>query len=345
MKNVQTDNSAVRFVDDIFRLAIKERAGDIHFEPREKGMAVRFRVDGDLRYAADVPADICGKVISRLKVISDMDLTERRKPQEGRGSIDENTDIRVSVLPTLYGEKVAIRILNKDLCPREARLLGIDGENLLRYNELIRSDSGLILIAGTTGSGKTSTMYAMLTELARDDVNTVTLEDPVEYSILGTNQVSMNENAGLSFSVGLKSVLRQDPDITAVGEVRDSETAKTAYILATTGRLTLATVHAANALSLPVRMEDLGISRQMLEEVLSGVIIQRLLRRVCKGCGGRGCEDCGGRGYMGRIGAFGIAVFPKGEKALTEGLRKADQALEENCRRLAEGGITAAWEV
>ena len=342
MKNNQSDNAAVCFVDDIIALAIKERASDIHFEPRKNEMIVRIRIDGVLRRIRTVPDELREKVISRLKVISRMNLTERKKSQDGRVSINENVDIRISTLPILYGEKVVIRILNKLSRPHGAKSLGIEDENLIRYKKLLRSGSGLILIAGPTGSGKTSTMYEMLTELACDEVNIVTLEDPVEYNIVGTNQIAINERAGMTFPAAMKSVLRQDPDIIAIGEIRDAGTAETAYRAAITGHLTLATVHAQNASTLMSRMDSVGINTAMLEETLRGVIIQRLVKRTCKKCGGNGCEECGGTGYHGRVGVFGISSFT--EKVTPDCLRDADIALADNCRNLVERGITTKLE-
>ena len=342
MKNNQPDSAAVRFIDEVIAIAIRERASDIHFEPREGEMIVRIRVDGVLRRIMTVSNELRERVISRLKVISKMKLTERKKPQDGRAGINENIDIRVSTLPTLHGEKVVIRILNKLLRPHGAQLLGIEGENLIRYKELLRLGSGLILIAGPTGSGKTSTMYEMLTELASDEINIVTLEDPVEYNIAGTNQIAINESVGMTFPVVMRSVLRQDPDIIAIGEMRDAQTAEIAYRAAITGHLTLATVHVGNASSLLSRMNNIGINADMVQEILRGVIVQQLVRRVCKKCSGRGCEECGGTGYHGRIGVFGISAFTG--KVTPESLRDTDIALTDNCRNLVERGITTKLE-
>ena len=342
MKNDQPDSAAVRFVDNVIALAIRDGASDIHFEPRKDEMIVKIRIDGALRRIGTVPDELREKVISRLKVISRMNLTERKKPQDGRVSINENVDIRISTLPILYGEKVVIRILNKLSRPHGAKSLGIEDENLIQYKKLLRSASGLILIAGPTGSGKTSTMYEMLQELVCDEVNIVTLENPVEYNIVGTNQIAINERVGMTFPVAMKSVLRQDPDIIAIGEIRDAGTAEIAYRAAITGHLTLATVHAQNASTLMSRMDSVGINTTMLEETLRGVIIQRLVKRTCKKCGGSGCEECGGTGYHGRIGVFGVSEFT--DKVTPDSLRDADIALADNCRNLARRGITTKLE-
>lgn len=342
MKNNQSDSEAVRFVDEVIATAIREHASDIHFEPRKDEMIVRIRIDGALRCIRIVPDELREKVISRLKVMSKMNLTERKKSQDGKVSINENIDIRVSTLPILYGEKAVIRILDKLSRPHGAKSLGIEGENLIRYNKLLHSGSGLILIAGPTGSGKTSTMYEMLTELACDEVNIVTIEDPIEYNITGTNQIAINERVGMTFPVAMKSVLRQDPDIIAIGEIRDAQTAEIAYRAAITGHPTLATVHAQNASTLMSRMDSVGINTAMMEETLRGVIIQRLVRRVCKKCHGNGCEKCGGTGYYGRIGVFGVSAFT--EKTMPNCLHDADIALEDNCRDLVERGITTKSE-
>ena len=342
MKNDQSDSTAVSFVDEVIAIAIRERASDIHFEPRENEMIVRIRVDGVLRRIGTVTAELRERVISRLKVISGINLTERKKAQDGRASINENVDIRISTLPVLYGEKVVIRILNKLSRPSGAKSLGIEDENLIRYKRLLHSDSGLILIAGPTGSGKTSTMYQMLTELAHDEVNIVTLEDPIEYNIAGTNQIAINERVGMTFPAAMKSVLRQDPDIIAIGEIRDAQTAEIAYRSAITGHLTLTTVHTKNASTLLNRMDSIGINTAMMEGTLRGVIIQQLVKRVCKKCRGSGCEACGGTGYYGRVGVFGVSTFT--DKVTPDRLRDADIALSDNCRNLVERGITTKLE-
>lgn len=342
MKNDQSDSTAVSFVDEVIAIAIRERASDIHFEPRENEMIVRIRVDGVLRRIGTVTAELRERIISRLKVISGINLTERKKAQDGRASINENVDIRISTLPVLYGEKVVIRILNKLSRPSGAKSLGIEDENLIRYKRLLHSDSGLILIAGPTGSGKTSTMYQMLTELAHDEVNIVTLEDPIEYNIAGTNQIAINERVGMTFPAAMKSVLRQDPDIIAIGEIRDAQTAEIAYRSAITGHLTLTTVHTKNASTLLNRMDSIGINTAMMEGTLRGVIIQQLVKRVCKKCRGSGCEACGGTGYYGRVGVFGVSTFT--DKVTPDRLRDADIALSDNCRNLVERGITTKLE-
>ena len=342
MKNDQSDSTAVSFVDEVIAIAIRERASDIHFEPRENEMIVRIRVDGVLRRIGTVTAELRERVISRLKVISGINLTERKKAQDGRASINENVDIRISTLPVLYGEKVVIRILNKLSRPSGAKSLGIEDENLIRYKRLLHSDSGLILIAGPTGSGKPSTMYQMLTELAHDEVNIVTLEDPIEYNIAGTNQIAINERVGMTFPAAMKSVLRQDPDIIAIGEIRDAQTAEIAYRSAITGHLTLTTVHTKNASTLLNRMDSIGINTAMMEGTLRGVIIQQLVKRVCKKCRGSGCEACGGTGYYGRVGVFGVSTFT--DKVTPDRLRDADIALSDNCRNLVERGITTKLE-
>lgn len=344
MKDKSTEVSAVGFVDDMIRLAIKQGASDIHFEPREHGMSVRIRVDGILKLVCRVPDELKDRVIPRLKVISGMDLTRHRIPQDGRASIDENIDIRVSALPTIHGEKIVVRLLDKLMRPKGAEMLGIEGENLLKYRRLLHCENGLILIAGATGSGKTSTMYQMITDLASDGINIVTLEDPVEYDIPEINQAAINEQTGMTFSMGIRSVLRQDPDVIAIGEIRSPQTAAIAYETAITGHLTLATIHVRNAASLISRMDEMGIKASQLAETLRGVIVQKLIRRLCRSCRGAGCEHCGGTGYAGRTGVFGISEFTYDGKMTLQRLKDCDRALEDNCRSLIIRGVTTELE-
>lgn len=345
MKKELIDTSAVRTVDDILTLALKEGVADVHFEPRSSEMVVRMRVDGVLRHVMTVENALRDKVILRLKVLAGMDLTERRKPQDGRASFSANTDLRLSTLPTVYGEKVVLRILDRTARAGGAEELGIEGENLRRYRELLKSPEGLVLIAGPSGSGKSSTMYEMLTELAREEINIVTLEDPVEYIVVGANQVAIKEDVGMTFSLGMRAALRQDPDVIAIGEIRDAQTAQIAYRAAVTGHLTFATLHARCAAALPDRLDDIDMEIEKMTGTLRGVVVQRLVRRICVHCRGTGCERCGGTGFRGRVGVFGIASFLDGAPITVERLREADTALQENCRALIAHGVTSESEV
>lgn len=345
MKETPPDSAVVRIVDELLDYAVRNRASDVHFEPAEDGMAVRMRVDGDLTYVRTLSGPLGERAVSRLKVISGMDLTQHRRAQDGRASLSENVDIRVATLPTLLGEKATVRILDKLYRPHGPEPLGIEGENRIRYDALLSSGDGLTLIVGPTGSGKSTTLYEILCALRSERLNIVTLEDPVEYRVGGINQIAVDPGAGMGFSFGMQSVLRQDPDLIAVGEIRDPESAEATCRAAITGHPVFSTVHSRNAAALPDRMAKLGIPRNLLEETLRGVICQRLVRRLCPECGGAGCDACRQRGYAGRIGVFGILIFPDGGPVTPEAFGAADEALAGNCRRLISRGITSREEV
>ncbi len=343
----------VRLVNSIIERAAIERASDIHLEPRAEEMVVRMRIDGMLRNILTVPRDLQASVISRLKVMGGMDISERRIPQDGRANVrmkGHDIDLRLSTLPTIYGEKVAVRLLDRSAQLLDAQAIGLEGENLDKYNALIRNASGMVLMVGPTGSGKSSTMYTMIRSLNTEEVNLVTLEDPVEYDIDGVNQVQINERQGLTFAGGLRSILRQDPDIIAVGEIRDGETAEIAMRSAITGHLVLSTIHTNDAISALDRLVDIGVEPYIIAEALNGIISQRLVRRVCPECReeydateeeleklgldphshhklyrGRGCAHCYHTGYRGRTAAFEILMLDhKMKRAIAEGNHRAE---------------------
>lgn len=348
----------VRLVNSIIERAVTERASDIHIEPRAGDMVVRMRIDGIMRRILDVPRDLMGSVISRIKVMSNLDLTERRVPQDGRANVrvrGVEIDLRVSTLPTIYGEKITIRILNKSAQLLSASALGLEGENLRKFNLLMQNTDGMVIIVGPTGSGKSSTMYTMVNAMNTEEVNFVTLEDPVEYDIDGINQVQINEKVGMTFASGLRSVLRQDPDIIAVGEIRDGETAQIALRSAITGHLVLSTLHTTSALSLLDRLLDIGCEPYIIAEALRGVICQRLVRRICPECRqehiateeelerlglprdskdvkvykGKGCPNCFHTGYKGRIAVFEILIFGKKSKRMIAENRPRSEMMDE----------------
>ena len=376
----------VRLVNSIIERAVTERASDIHMEPREKEMVVRMRIDGVLRQILTVPKDLMGSVVSRIKVMSNLDLTERRAPQDGRANVrvkGVEIDLRVSTLPTIYGEKITIRLLNKSAQLLKADSLGLFGENLKKFNLLMENSDGMVLIVGPTGSGKSSTMYTMINTLNVEEVNLVTLEDPVEYDIDGVNQVQINEKTGMTFANGLRSILRQDPDIIAVGEIRDGETAEIALRAAITGHYVLSTIHTNSAISMLDRLLDIGCEPYLIAEAVKGVISQRLVRRICPDCKteyiadedevermglprgaenvrvykGKGCPNCYHTGYRGRIAVFEIILFSKQSKRmiadnmpraeLMECIKKEGnyRSLQENARELVEAGITTVSEM
>lgn len=277
----------IRFVNSLIERAFAERASDIHLEPQEGEMVVRMRIDGLLRRVLTVPAELQSTVISRLKIMGGMDIAERKVPQDGHAMLrvkGSEIDLRISSMPTVYGEKIVLRLLNKtsQLLSRDA--IGLEGDDLESYQALLRNTGGVILLVGPTGSGKSTTMCVMLRDLAREEVNIVTLEDPVEYYIPGVSQCQINEKTGMTFAGGLRAILRQDPDIISVGEIRDGETASIAMRAAITGHLVLSTLHTNDAPSAVDRLRDVGVEPWLISGALRGVVSQRLVRRICPHC-------------------------------------------------------------
>ena len=379
-------NSAptIRLVNSIIERAITEQASDIHIEPREGQLLVRMRVDGMMRDIFDVPKDLQGSVISRFKIMCNMDIAQHRMPQDGRCNVrvrQQDIDLRVSTLPTIYGEKVVLRLLKKSEGLLSMEGIGLRGKNMELFQNLIHNNSeGVILIVGPTGSGKSSTMYTMVKDLNSEEVNLITLEDPVEYNINGVNQVQINEKAGLTFANTLRAVLRQDPDIIGVGEIRDQETADIALRAAMTGHLVLSTIHTNDAKSSIDRLLGIGVEPYLIAGSLKGIVSQRLVRRICPKCKtsytpdaselsllhmtddeeftfykGTGCADCFYTGYRGRLAVFEILTI---NTEMRRAIQKNDMvALElaiensefkpilENCKELVLEGITTAREV
>lgn len=333
---------AVRVVDSIIKAAIKNRASDIHIEPFDDYMKVRFRIDGELVENMRTTIDVSAAVITRIKIMGNMNIAEKRVPQDGRVLISDESgeiDLRVSSIPTLYGEKIVIRILLRDGFAKTKGDLGMAADDLQKIERLSMNSDGIILVSGPTGSGKSTTLYAMLTEMNTPNKNLVTVEDPVEYMIDGANQVNVNAKSGMTFASGLRSILRQDPDIIMVGEIRDGETAEIAIRAAITGHIVLSTIHTNDAASTVVRLTDMDIEPFLVASSLVGVIAQRLVRRVCTNCReeyeagaeelsvlglhheekrilykGRGCPVCNGSGYFGRIGIYEIMEITKEHK-------------------------------
>lgn len=373
----------VRLVNSILEQAVTVRASDIHLEPQEKEMLVRMRVDGLLRAGVTIPKDLQEQVISRLKIMGGMDIAERRVPQDGRVSVrvkGGEVDLRVSTLPTIHGEKVVIRLLDRNVQLHKPEDLGLGGDDLAKYHTLLENASGMVLIVGPTGSGKSSTMQTMIRILNTPESNVVTLEDPVEYHIDRVNQVQINEKTGMTFASGLRSILRQDPDVIAVGEVRDGETAEIAMRSAITGHLVLSTIHANDTLAGINRLLDMGVEPYLIGDALKGMISQRLVRRICPQCReeytaseedlrwlglppgtrktlykGKGCPHCYHTGYQGRMGVFEVLVLSrKAKMMISEGRPKAElmallqkedfTTLRQNCVRLVLEGITTIEE-
>lgn len=374
----------VRLVNSIIERAATERASDIHLEPREADLHVRMRIDGLLRTILTVPKELQASVISRLKIMGGMNTSERRVPQDGRASIrlkKQDIDLRINTLPTIHGETVVVRLLDKNDSLFDPQGIGLTGENLEKYNRLISSNNGMVLIVGPTGSGKSSTMYTMIRHLNTDSVNLVTLEDPVEYNIDGVNQVQINEKTGMTFANGLRAILRQDPDIVAVGEIRDGETAEIAMRAAITGHLVLSTVHTFDAASTIDRLVDIGVEPYLIASGIRGIISQRLVRLVCPRCRqeydpqpeefetiglpydahvkfyrGAGCPLCFGTGYRGRTGVFEILTLDRALRtSITGGATREElqgaiersgsfKTMEASCRELVLSGVTTAEE-
>ncbi|HSW10886.1 MAG TPA: GspE/PulE family protein [Bacillota bacterium] len=321
----------VRLVANIIDQALEERASDIHIEAREDRMQVRFRVDGLLRDAMSAPRSAHGAVVSRIKVMATLDIAERRLPQDGRIQLKDtgrDVDVRVSTLPTIFGEKVVMRLLDKVRAVTSLEELGFLPDILIQFRQVIRRPYGIILVCGPTGSGKTTTLMAALRELNALTENIVTIEDPVEYQVPGVNQIQVNERVGLTFAQGLRAVLRQDPNIVMVGEVRDRDTAEIAIRAALTGHLVLTTIHTNEAAGAIPRLVDMGIEPFLVASSLNAVLAQRLARTICRHCKegdglpldapdrlamdlprdqelrtyrGRGCSYCGNTGYSGRL--------------------------------------------
>ena len=351
----------VRLVDHILHRAVRDGASDIHIEAQEGEVLIRYRLDGILRPVLALPPESQEAVISRLKIMAGMDISVKRKPQDGGMTLredDRGLNLRVSSLPVENGEKVVVRILDPDKAPRSLDALGLSADDLSRFRGLLEGNQGVILAAGPTGSGKSSTLFAALAEVDRGGRNLVTLEDPVEYRLSGANQVQVNPRAGLTFPAALRSVLRQDPDIIMVGEIRDRETAEIAMAAAVTGHLVLSTVHTVDAPGAITRLLNMGVPPYLLAGGLAGVVAQRLVRRLCRKCGGRqgsGCAACPD-GYRGRTGVFQLLTMTD---ALREGVvqgaslaslrRMAMEAgmgtLKEDALRKVAEGTTSPHEV
>lgn len=381
--NGAAEAPTIRFVNSVIERAITERASDIHLEPQEGEMVVRMRIDGVLRRVFTVPANLQATVIARLKIMGGMNIAERKIPQDGRAMVtakDKEIDLRISSIPTIYGEKIVLRLLDKSSGHINRKTIGLEGEDEKKYDRLLKNSSGVILIVGPTGSGKSTTMCAMIQELCNEQTNIMTLEDPVEYNIPGTNQCQINEKTGMTFAVGLRSILRQDPDVISVGEIRDGETAAIAVRAAITGHLVISTLHTNDAVSAISRLVDIGVEPYMISSALRGVVSQRLVRKICPHCRkaytpteeekrmvgipenedvtfykGEGCQECGRTGYRGRRGVFEILTLDaalrrevannaSSEELTKTALENGFVTMKDNCRRLVLEGVTTVAE-
>ena len=374
----------IKFLNTIIENAVNNHASDIHIEPIDEELRVRFRIDGVLREIMRTPVSMANPVVSRVKIMADLNIAERRLPQDGRISYlvgGKGIDFRVSTTPTMYGEKVVLRILDKSSVILETEALGLVGKDLLTFEDLISRPYGIVLVTGPTGSGKTTTLYTALNQLNSPEKNIVTLEDPVEFNFKGVNQMQVNPKAGLTFAAGLRSLLRQDPDIIMVGEMRDNETAQIAVRSALTGHLVLSTIHTNDAASSITRLMDMDIEPFLLSASVIGIISQRLVRRICPQCmtqyeagakehsllgipsatqlilkKGQGCTYCNKSGYKGRIAIFEIMPITAGHRHLIDRSATADElrnyaidqgmtTLKHAASRLVLKGVTTVDEL
>lgn len=380
--NEVSNAPVVRLVNSIISHATKSRASDIHIEPTEDTMYVRFRIDGELQEAMHSSMATHPAVITRIKIIGGMDIAEKRIPQDGRVEFkldDVSVDLRLSILPTVYGEKVVIRILGQQGLVLTKSGLGFSQENLELLEKIIKNPNGIILVSGPTGSGKTTTLYTVLTGLSKPTVNVITVEDPVEYKLKGINQVQVNEKSGLTFANGLRSILRQDPDIIMIGEIRDVDTAQIAIRASITGHLVLSTIHTNDSASTVARLIDMGIDPYLVSSSVIGVISQRLVRKICLRCKtsyhadhtemtllnineprelykGTGCPACNFTGYYQRTAIHEILAVTKEIRELIDRRASVDsirstasangmKSLRESCTQLVLNGTTTISEL
>lgn len=371
----------VKLVDGLIYNAINTNTSDIHIEPMSNKTRIRYRIDGELSEVASIPISSHQLVVGRIKILAHMDISEKRIPQDGRVIFNNHygfVDLRVSSLPTVYGEKIVIRILKKSTTDIKRKELGFSEKDEKIIDRLISTQGGLILVAGPTGSGKTTTLYSILKDLNKNVKNIITIEDPVEYMIDGLNQINVNTKIGLDFSQVLRSVLRQDPDVIMIGEIRDQETAKIAVRAAITGHLVLSTIHTIDAPSTIIRLIEMGVEPYLVASSIKGVIAQRLVKKICPKCKteykadmlqqkiideskehylykGKGCEHCQYTGYKGRVGIFEVLEITREHREAIVSNQNIDNFrdlcinkdmnnLQESCKILLLSGITTLEE-
>lgn len=379
-----TNAPMVRLVNTIISQAVKSKASDIHIEPMEKNVRIRYRIDGELREVMSPTKSTHSALVTRIKIMGKMNISEKRVPQDGRVEtmIDGLAiDMRLSVLPTVYGEKIVIRLLDRGSLVIRKEDLGFSDYNLAQLEKIMKVPEGIILVTGPTGSGKTTTLYTILKELNKESKNIITVEDPVEYRLEGINQVQVNTKAGLTFANGLRSILRQDPDIIMIGEIRDAETAEIAVRAAITGHVVLSTIHTNDTASTISRLEDMGIENYLVSSSTVGIIAQRLVKRLCLKCKithkatpeelrllglpvdtdieiskSKGCNSCNHTGYNGRTAIHEILVVDREirnmiatDKGIDDIKQRAREkgmtTLNESCRELVKKGVTSVDEM
>ncbi len=370
LKDLASEAPIIKLVNLLITRAVEQGASDIHIEPFEREVKVRYRVDGVLHEVEKLPKNVLPAVVSRIKIMAKLNIAERRVPQDGRIKMrlgGKNIDIRVATLPTVFGEEVVMRLLDQSNIMLDLESLGFPEDVLEKYKEIINSSNGMILVTGPTGSGKTTTLYASLRKLNRPEVKIITIEDPVEYVLDGVNQIQVNPQVGLTFASGLRSIVRQDPDIIMVGEIRDLETAEIAIHAALTGHLVFSTLHTNDAPGAITRLIDMGIDDFLVSSSVICILAQRLVRLICENCKeeyeppksiakafgiegklfkGRGCGECGYTGYKGRTGIYEMLVVTDGIRGLitkgvdSETIKK--KAIEEGMKTLFQDGLEKA---
>jgi len=379
-------NSApvVKMIDYLFKNSVEMKASDIHIEPFENEIRIRYRIDGKLQTVNTLGIESLGPLVTRMKILAGLNIAEKRIPQDGRIMVNvdgKEIDLRISVLPVVNGEKIVIRILNTGGSIISKNELGISEKNMKKLNNIIANPHGIILVTGPTGSGKSTTLYAVLKELNSSSINIITVEDPVEFTMNGVNQVSVNEKAGLTFASGLRSILRQDPDVVMIGEIRDEETAEIATRAAITGHLVLSTLHTNDAPSSIVRLVDMGIKPYLVSTSVVGVMAQRLVRKICTKCKeqyeasiyekellgqavnkplilhkGKGCGYCNETGYSGRIGIYEVMEMTRQHREAINAGENSDtlrdisiengmKTLESECKDFVLSGMTTIEEL
>ncbi len=370
------DSPIVRLVDQMIQQAVQLKASDIHVDPGENNLAIRYRIDGALRTERLIPKQMQGFITARLKIMAKLNIAERRLPQDGRIKVQFDfkiVDIRVSSLPTIYGEKIVLRLLDSSTGLKSVDQLGFSEQSLSKFKTMIERPYGILLITGPTGSGKTTTLYSALSELNVESANIITVEDPVEYQLEGINQVQVNSSIGLTFAAGLRSILRQDPNIVMVGEIRDTETAEIAVRASLTGHLVLSTLHTNDAISTVTRLRDMGIEPYLIASSLIGVVAQRLVRKICADCKapyepseqeiiffrkynldpktlfhGKGCGNCNHTGYRGRVSIHEVLMIDDSIRELITASASVDELRQASMRQgmahLMEDGIAKVSE-
>ena len=378
----QQDAPIVKLINAVLQEAIREGASDVHIETFEKALQVRFRIDGVMREVVQPKRALASLLVSRIKVMAKLDIAEKRIPQDGRIALrigGREVDVRVSTLPTGNGERVVLRLLDKQAGALELTNLGMDQATLTRLRSVVASPHGIFLVTGPTGSGKTTTLYAAMGELNRDSMNILTIENPIEYSIAGIGQTQVNEKADMTFARGLRAILRQDPDVVMVGEIRDFETAEIAVQASLTGHLVMSTVHTNTAIGAVTRLVDMGVEPFLIASSVVGVLAQRLVRVLCPACKvaaapdameksflgaqgeGRtiyraeGCDECGFSGFKGRTGIYELVLVDDGlremihdrasEQAMTAYARRNSPDIAADGRAKVYAGITSVQEV